>query len=283
MLAEKRNILRRCASCPAEMLEGGGEAIRPSEASIPSSKQASSKTTATSTNAATSFSLADQFELNFRDGLLELEERLFQGQLGSLRVKDRAAWRDAIVNRNFDRRAAKGLSWSGKEEMTEEEIAKLAENAVGDMAKATLQLRQAVDEKYLIAPLGQTAEKETKKEKEKKKKRRKDAEDEEDEDDEEEEEEEGPTKTVGEAWEESLIRVQNFSQLYVHLSTLENSIAWQKSALNAMCKICRRKRDPDKVGSSFGLFCSIGYFGISLIGKRKLLYRFAASSIYLTR
>ena len=257
LLQEKSNILRYCARCPAAMLDGGGETIRPSSPSAPAAKHSSSSAAAAA-KAAAAFSTADQFELNFRDGLLELEERLFQAQLGALKVKDRTAWRDAIVNRNFDRRAAKSLTWSGKEDMTEEEMSELADGVIGDMAKATLQLRLAVEVKYLIPPLGAAEEKETKKaaaEKEKKKRRKRD-EDEEDEDggdEEEEEEEPTPSKTVAEAWEESLMRVKNFSQLYVHLSTLENSIAWQKSALNANCKICRRKGDPEKVGQ-----CSLG-------------------------
>ena len=254
LLAEKRNILRHCDKCPTTTLQGGGEDVRlaAAENTAPSTKSASSSkatASAAASNGPSSFTVTDQIELNYRDGILELEERLLQAQLGSIRVKDRAAWREAIVNRNYDRRGAKGLVWSGKEEMSEEEIAELGESVVGDMAKATLQLRQAVDDKYLIPPLGAPEEKETKKtEKEKKKKRKKAEEDDDEEEEDEEEEEEAPSKPVSESWEESLMRVKNFSQLYVHLSTLENSIAWQKSALNAMCKICRRKGDPEKVG-----------------------------------
>ena len=256
LLTEKKNILRHCADCPATTLDGSGQAIRSADDDVStttsSSKHSSSSksaSSAASNGTSSSFSIADQIELNYRDGILELEERVMQAQLGSLRVKDRAAWRDAIVNRGFDRRSAKGLSWSGKEEMSEAELNELSEGVIADMAKATLQIRQAVDDKYLNPPLGAPEEKETKKsEKEKKKKRKKDDSDDEEEEEEEEEDEEVPTKSVSDAWEESLMRVKNFSQLYVHLSTLENSIAWQKSALNAMCKICRRKGDPEKVG-----------------------------------
>ena len=110
----------------------------------------------------------------------------------------------------------------------------------------SLKSKQSQKCKGSLKPLKE--EKETKKTEKEKKKKKKKAEDDDEDEEEEEEEEEVPSKPVSESWEESLMRVKNFSQLYVHLSTLENSIAWQKSALNAMCKICRRKGDPEKVG-----------------------------------
>merc|ERR1719365_114827 len=36
-------------------------------------------------------------------------------------------------------------------------------------------------------------------------------------------------------------------QLFIHLTTLDNSIVWSKSIMNTKCKICRRKQDPDKM------------------------------------
>lgn len=48
-------------------------------------------------------------------------------------------------------------------------------------------------------------------------------------------------------WEHSLMTSTSWSQLFVHLSTLDNSIAWGKSALNAQCRICRRRRDAENM------------------------------------
>ena len=36
-------------------------------------------------------------------------------------------------------------------------------------------------------------------------------------------------------------------QLFLHLSTLERSIIWSKSILNARCRICRRKGDAEQM------------------------------------
>lgn len=38
-----------------------------------------------------------------------------------------------------------------------------------------------------------------------------------------------------------------FFQLCLHFSTLDNSITWSRSALNARCRICRRKADAENM------------------------------------
>lgn len=52
-------------------------------------------------------------------------------------------------------------------------------------------------------------------------------------------------KTCRECWEESLMASSSLSQVFLHLSTLEQSILWSKSILNARCRICRRKGDAE--------------------------------------
>ena len=52
-------------------------------------------------------------------------------------------------------------------------------------------------------------------------------------------------KTVLERWEESLLACTSFSQVFVHLNTLDQSITWSKSVLNARCRLCRRKGDAE--------------------------------------
>lgn len=61
----------------------------------------------------------------------------------------------------------------------------------------------------------------------------------------EEEEEAVKQKTCLERWEESLLVCTNLSQVFVHLNTLDQSIAWSKSVLNARCRLCRRKGDAE--------------------------------------
>ncbi|KAG1706195.1 Bromodomain adjacent to zinc finger domain protein 1A [Nymphon striatum] len=50
-----------------------------------------------------------------------------------------------------------------------------------------------------------------------------------------------------ERWSESLMSCTNISQLCLHISTLERSVEWSRSILNAKCKICRRKGDGEKM------------------------------------
>ena len=52
-------------------------------------------------------------------------------------------------------------------------------------------------------------------------------------------------KTCLERWEESLLVCSNLSQVFVHLNTLDQSIAWSKSVLNARCRLCKRKGDAE--------------------------------------
>lgn len=54
-------------------------------------------------------------------------------------------------------------------------------------------------------------------------------------------------KTVLERWRESLLTCCSLSQLFLHLSTLERSVLWAKSILNARCKVCRRKGDSENM------------------------------------
>ena len=52
-------------------------------------------------------------------------------------------------------------------------------------------------------------------------------------------------KTCLERWEESLLACTNLSQVFVHLNTLDQSVAWSKSVLNARCRLCKRKGDAE--------------------------------------
>lgn len=52
-------------------------------------------------------------------------------------------------------------------------------------------------------------------------------------------------KTCLERWEESLLACTNLSQVFVHLNTLDQSVAWSKSVLNARCRLCKRKSDAE--------------------------------------
>ena len=58
-------------------------------------------------------------------------------------------------------------------------------------------------------------------------------------------EEPAKQKTRLERWRESLLACTNLSQVFVHLNTLDQSVTWSKSVLNARCRLCRRKGDAE--------------------------------------
>merc|ERR1719228_747804 len=106
-------------------------------------------------------------------------------------------------------------------------------------------------EKFLKEPLGEN-EKERKKrlKREEDEKKRKELQAEAGEEEEEEDEEVVEAKVIMTAfkrWEKSLMASTNFGQLFIHLTTLDNSIVWSKSILNTKCKVCRRKTDSDNM------------------------------------
>ena len=44
-----------------------------------------------------------------------------------------------------------------------------------------------------------------------------------------------------------MLNCTNLSQLFIHFQSLDESIAWSKSALNTRCKLCRKKGDAEKM------------------------------------
>ena len=46
--------------------------------------------------------------------ILEMEEKIYLGSLGTLKVRDRAPWRSAIQYGSYDRQTDGGLTWGGR-------------------------------------------------------------------------------------------------------------------------------------------------------------------------
>ncbi|XP_048486148.1 bromodomain adjacent to zinc finger domain protein 1A [Plutella xylostella] len=215
-------------------------------------------------------SVREALELSLRDYILELEEKIFHGCLGAVQVKDREAWRGTIMLRGYDKQA-NYLSWGPRKQFRDDchlpngvfkmpaEVdpsnpipenkyrdpghylsdrvngVKLepdtvkteapAGGVVRGLASALLQVEQGIHHKYLKRPLGL--------------------------DDKERKEREAKGKSLDmealERWEVSLMECQSFAQICLHLFTLDSSVSWSASILNASCKICRRKTDPDNM------------------------------------
>ena len=62
----------------------------------------------------------------------------------------------------------------------------------------------------------------------------------------------------------------SLSQLFVHLAQLECSVQWSRSALNARCKLCRKRSDPEKMLLCDG--CDKGFHMFCLTPKMKVGY-----------
>ncbi|CAL8080599.1 unnamed protein product [Orchesella dallaii] len=203
-------------------------------------------------------------ELQLRDLILEVEEKIFLGALGSVKVGDRAVWRKAIEDREYDPQATK-LSWAtGKSINVAKRRGKLNGNSaeegtsksdqqsthtstsseankddstslnpiIKDLACAILQIRQSIEPKFLKRPLGADDDP-------KKKFKVKDSEL--------SSKLNLPAPTAIERWELSLMACTSFSQLFVHLFTFDNSVEWSRSVLNARCRVCRRKGNPENM------------------------------------
>lgn len=207
----------------------------------------------------------EAMELTLRDYILDFEDRIKTGCLGCLKIVDREVWRNAINQRCYDRQCDKLVCASGEVDIdtpantlidkikneskysrpgtpdsevgsvniktyrdpgmylglpSEDEMTldSKQQMVIKQLACAILQLSQGVEQKYLHRPLGPD-------QKDKK----------------------WSGEETREKWEQSLMASTSWSQLFLHLSTLDNSVAWNRSVLNAQCRICRRRRDAENM------------------------------------
>ncbi|XP_014602713.1 PREDICTED: bromodomain adjacent to zinc finger domain protein 1A isoform X3 [Polistes canadensis] len=216
-------------------------------------------------NFPTDLSVDNVMELTLRDFILDFEDKIKGGCLGSLKVVNRDTWRKAINNESYDKQCEKlvyGINeidvdvvpntildkvkneskqsrpgtpdseignintksykdpgkYLGPQNKNEISPDQKQQTNIKQMACAILQLSHAIEQRYLKKPLG-TDEKDKK----------------------------WSCEDAREKWEHSLMASTSWSQLFVHLNTLENSIAWGKSAFNAQCRVCRRRRDAENM------------------------------------
>ncbi|XP_014255496.1 bromodomain adjacent to zinc finger domain protein 1A isoform X2 [Cimex lectularius] len=273
LIQEKDKIIQSLKNCPVDKLN---PALACDETVIELRSKNVNKLNKLYENANLDFPpgtpLDEIMESSVRDYILEMENKITMGALGTLKVKEIDVWRDAISNNSYDKQCKK-LVWgslgdddsedSDHESKTDETEVKDEESepmdveekedsesrsstpsievrldsslrkgfemvpqrpVILDLASAILQLSQAVDIQYLKRPLGFDP-----------KERDKDKFD-----------LTSPTPTML-RWEKALMESTNFSQLFLHLSTLENSILWEKSASKAYCRLCRSKADPENM------------------------------------
>uniref|UniRef100_A0A8P4GE18 Bromodomain adjacent to zinc finger domain protein 1A n=1 Tax=Dicentrarchus labrax TaxID=13489 RepID=A0A8P4GE18_DICLA len=208
-------------------------------------------------------------EVRLRDLLLDIEDRIHQGTLGTLKVMDRQVWRSALEAGNYELLCSDGRDnggMNGREDAMEvdspahlrarDRLQELKSNGAAScsgsgtpqvvsssvriLAQALVHIEQGIERRFLKAPLG---EEDSKKDQKTKKNKKKD----EDQASDDGSESGRVSKTVLERWRESLQSCSSLSQVFVHLSSLERSVLWSRSVLNARCRICRRKGDADNM------------------------------------
>ena len=202
----------------------------------------------------------EYLELYLREQILDIEEKIHLGSLGYLReVEERAWWRDTIENsgaaaaldpnapsheeqaeKNIEPgldvpKAGQGRSRSTtpflNEDGSRRKTSPPVNPSVQELSKALLQVQAGIEKKYLMPPLGVAVD-QKKRQRQKEKKIVKESD------------------VCVEEWRASLAKATSFSQIFVHLATLERCVMWSKSLMNVRCRICRRK-----CGDEFMLLC----------------------------
>uniref|UniRef100_A0A8C3GF07 Bromodomain adjacent to zinc finger domain protein 1A n=1 Tax=Cairina moschata TaxID=8855 RepID=A0A8C3GF07_CAIMO len=219
---------------------------------------------------ASHISAEKQLELRLRDFLLDIEDRIYQGTLGAIKVIDRQSWRAALEHGRYeflnDENKENGIIKAVNEESEEMETddqdkfivkdrlvglkteapsaastststPQPVNNVVHHLASALLQIEQGIERRFLKAPLGNDGGR--------------------------------SYKTVLDRWRESLLSSTSLSQVFLHLSTLDRSVIWSKSILNARCKVCRKKGDAESMVLCDG--CDRGYHTYCIRPKLKVI------------
>jgi bromodomain adjacent to zinc finger domain protein 1A len=166
------------------------------------------------------------------------------------KVIDRVKWREALSKGFYDAQC-KQLTWSTDITLsvTTTDNGTVTEptlcETISDFSKALLQIEQSVEKRFLRQPLGDVQKTPDKRLKIYKQMLKQKMQEMVDEDTQLSTDQQG--NQVMHNWERSLMNCSSLSQLFIHLQTLDESIAWSKSALNARCRICRHKGDADKM------------------------------------
>uniref|UniRef100_A0A8C2U780 Bromodomain adjacent to zinc finger domain protein 1A n=1 Tax=Coturnix japonica TaxID=93934 RepID=A0A8C2U780_COTJA len=219
---------------------------------------------------ASQISAEKQLEMRLRDFLLDIEDRIYQGTLGAIKVTDRQSWRAALEHgwyeflndENKENGVIKTVNEESEEMETDDQDKFMVKdrlvglkteapsaastststpqpvnNVVHCLASALLQIEQGIERRFLKAPLGNDGGR--------------------------------SYKTVLDRWRESLLASTSLSQVFLHLSTLDRSVIWSKSILNARCKVCRKKGDAESMVLCDG--CDRGYHTYCIRPKLKII------------
>uniref|UniRef100_A0A2K5QXD4 Bromodomain adjacent to zinc finger domain protein 1A n=1 Tax=Cebus imitator TaxID=2715852 RepID=A0A2K5QXD4_CEBIM len=247
--ALKETLLQEKGRICAQLARFSEEKFHFSDKPQPDSKPTYSQGRSSSTYDPSQMSAEKQLELRLRDFLLDIEDRIYQGTLGAIKVTDRHIWRSALESGRYEllseENKENGIIKTVNEDVEEMEIDEQTKVIVKDrllgiktetpstastnastpqsvssvvhyLAMALFQIEQGIERRFLKAPLDASDSGRS-------------------------------NKTVLDRWRESLLSSASLSQVFLHLSTLDRSVMWSKSILNARCKICRKKGDAENM------------------------------------
>ncbi|XP_030102507.1 bromodomain adjacent to zinc finger domain protein 1A isoform X4 [Mus musculus] len=246
--ALKETLLQEKSRICAQLAHFSEEKFHFSDKPQADSKPVSSRGRSSGACDISQMSAERQLELRLRDFLLDIEDRIYQGTLGAIKVTDRQVWRSALENGRYELLSEEskenGVIKTVNEDVEEMEMEQArvivrdrllgiktetpstistsastpqsVSNVVHYLALALFQIEQGIERRFLKAPLDGN--------------------------------DSGRSyKTVLDRWRESLLSSASLSQVFLHLSTLDRSVMWSKSILNARCKICRKKGDAENM------------------------------------
>ncbi|XP_011922503.1 PREDICTED: bromodomain adjacent to zinc finger domain protein 1A isoform X4 [Cercocebus atys] len=277
--ALKETLLQEKSRICAQLARFSEEKFHFSDKPQPDSKPTYSRGRSSNAYDPSQMCAEKQLELRLRDFLLDIEDRIYQGTLGAIKVTDRYIWRSALESGRYEllseENKENGIIKTVNEDVEEMEIDEQTKVIVKDrllgiktetpstvstnastpqsvssvvhyLAMALFQIEQGIERRFLKAPLGNTEINKDQKGDRKKKDKKKREEDQSSVRD--DASDSGRSyKTILDRWRESLLSSASLSQVFLHLSTLDRSVIWSKSILNARCKICRKKGDAENM------------------------------------
>ena len=252
LLAQKSNIIQLLPKCPfqSSQVSGTVEPAGTVEPELPSS------VTANGVSECSPKSANEFLELYLREQILDIEEKIYLGNLGHLRdVENRSDWRSTIETTGAAAAAASKTEGGDSLQLTSASTVKQEHNPevvqpvkeitedgvvvpvppvvdpLEQLSRSLLQVQAGIEKKYLMLPLGVAVD-------EKHKRGSKKADTVKDSD------------LCLEQWKTSLAKSTSYAQIFVHLATLERAVMWSRSLMNVRCRICRRKG-----GDEYMLLC----------------------------
>nr|XP_048271340.1 bromodomain adjacent to zinc finger domain protein 1A isoform X2 [Myodes glareolus] len=264
--ALKDTLLQEKSRICAQLAHFSEEKFHFSDKPQADSKPVSSRGRSSNVCDTSQMSAERQLELRLRDFLLDIEDRIYQGTLGAIKVTDRHVWRSALENGRYELLSEEskenGVIKTVNEDVEEMEVEQArvivrdrllgiktetpstsstpqsVSSVVHHLAMALFQIEQGIERRFLKAPLDGS--------------------------------DSGRSyKTVLDRWRESLLSSASLSQVFLHLSTLDRSVMWSKSILNARCKICRKKGDAENMVLCDG--CDRGHHTYCVRPKLKVI------------